>query len=168
MTDIDASEFTIREVGEVGDGERSFIFSLSQRLAGVAGLAWYTDEALIDFQNRYIASFLAKQPEDRLLLIAEDGKGTRLGFAGAEERPDEVTDEPTAHLSLLAVAKNAEGKGVARALVKAFEAAAAEQGYRLANLAVFANNVRGRALYERLGYADDTITMAKPLTPRPE
>lgn len=165
MSDSDARKITIREVGEVGDDDRSFIFGLSERLAGVAGLVWYTDDELIDFQNRYIASFLAKQPEDRLLLIAEDDEGRRLGFAGAEERPDEVTGEPTAHLSLLAAAQEAEGKGVARALVGAFEASAVEQGYRLANLAVFANNKRGRALYERLGYLNDTMTMAKSLAP---
>ncbi|NRG16882.1 GNAT family N-acetyltransferase [Rhizobiales bacterium] len=163
MSDSDESKITIREVGEIDDDDRSFIFSLSERLARVAGLAWYTGDELIEFQNRYIASFLAKKPEDRLLLIAEDTGGTRRGFAGAEERPDEVTGEPTAHLSLLAVTQEAEGEGAARALVGAFEASAAEQGYRLANLAVFANNERGRAFYERLGYFNDTMTMTKPL-----
>ena len=165
MPDMATSDFTIRNVGEIDADDRGFIFSLSERLAGVAGLAWYSPEALTDFQNRYIASFLARTPEDRLLLIAQDSNGKRLGFAGAEERPDEITGEPTAHLSLLAVTKDAEGRGVAHALVKAFELSAAKQGYRLANLAVFANNDRGRAFYERLGYFNDTVTMAKPLEP---
>jgi RimJ/RimL family protein N-acetyltransferase len=51
-------------------------------------------------------------------------------------------------------------------LLDATEAWAAAQGYRFITLNVFAANARARAVYERAGYAADTIRYAKELSRR--
>ncbi len=155
--------FTTRRLANVSEQDQDFILSLSPRLAGVADLPWYTSGDILTFQHRYTSGLFQNQSPDRLLVVAEGHDGTGLGVVEAAERPDEVTGEPIAHLGLLAVTSGAEGKGVAKALLREVEAWARERGYRLLNLAVFATNSRGRAFYEAAGFADDTLTMTKPL-----
>lgn len=62
------------------------------------------------------------------------------------------------------VSSAAEGRGAGRTLVEAAEAWARSEGLDLITLNVFANNERARALYQRLGYAPDTLHYVKPLT----
>jgi len=105
--------------------------------------------------------------DDALLLVAERTAATPsvVGVAYAESAVDYFTREKHGHLGILAVAREAEGKGAGRALMDAVERWAVGRGYRFITLNVFAQNERARGVYERAGYAPDTIRYAKPLSP---
>ena len=108
--------------------------------------------------------------DDALLLVAERTAATPwvVGVAYAETAVDYFTQEKHGHLGILAVAREAEGKGAGRAMMDAVESWAMGRGYRFITLNVFAQNERARMVYERAGYAADTIRYAKPVSPRSE
>lgn len=153
----------IRAFDRADPDDHVFVIGLSPRLAGVAELDWHPVADVLAFQRGYTADLLAEGGPASVALIAEDGAGTRLGVAIAQERAEEITGEACCHLALLCLTEAAEGRGVATALMREVEAWAVAQGHRLMTLAVFANNRRGRAFYERLGFFDDTLTMTRPL-----
>ena len=66
---------------------------------------------------------------------------------------------------MIAVTKEAEGRGVGRALMDEAEAWARERGHRGVTLSVFAGNGRAQALYERVGYSVEMHRMIKRLQP---
>jgi GNAT superfamily N-acetyltransferase len=66
-------------------------------------------------------------------------------------------------VSTLAVTAAAAGQGVGRALMAAAEDWARQQGCALITLEVFAANSTARSVYARLGYAEQTLKLAKPL-----
>lgn len=70
---------------------------------------------------------------------------------------------PHAHLSVLAVTADAEGQGVATALLdKSVEWAKARGSDRL-TLSALVTNSRARTLYERKGFAGEYIRYVLPL-----
>jgi GNAT superfamily N-acetyltransferase len=66
-------------------------------------------------------------------------------------------------VAVLAVAAEAEGQGVGRALLEAAEGWTREQGLSMLTLNVFEGNTRARTVYERLGYAPETLRYVKTL-----
>ena len=100
---------------------------------------------------------------DRIVLLAEDDAGARLGFVHLEAPADFFTRERHGHISTLVVAPDAENRGVGRALLDAAEAWGRSRGYRLLTLNVFEGNQSARRLYERAGYRIDTIKYVKLL-----
>ena len=62
-----------------------------------------------------------------------------------------------------ALTEAAEGHGVAQRLMLGVEDWARGKGFRLIGLDVFANNRRARAFYRRMGYAEDSLRLTKPL-----
>jgi GNAT superfamily N-acetyltransferase len=79
---------------------------------------------------------------------------------------DFFTERPHGHISVIAVARSAEGRGVGRALMAWADGWAAALGYDHLTLNLFPANTRARALYEREGYALDMMSMRKDLPPR--
>lgn len=145
------------------DGDRDFMFTLAPRMAEVADLPWHEARDLIAFQHRFMLSALARPRSETVTLIAEDDAGARLGFIHGESSTDSVTLEPCGYVTLLALTREAEGRGIARRLMAAVEDWARSKGFRLLGLDVFANNRRARALYRRLGYQEDSLRLTKPL-----
>ena len=144
------------------DGDRPFIDSLSPRLSSVPRPAWHDLAAMEGFQDRHLsASFSPVEGAATLIACAEDGR--RLGYIHLRPGKDGVTDEPCGYISLLAVASDAEGLGVAARLMTAAEAWARSRGYRLLSLDVFAHNERAVDFYERGGFRSETFRMVKPL-----
>ena len=76
---------------------------------------------------------------------------------------DFFTGRRHGHISVIAVAREAEGTGVGRALMEWADHWAAGRGYGHVTLHVFPANTRARALYERHGYALDMLTMRKDI-----
>lgn len=148
------------------DGDRAFMFGLAPRLAGAAKLPWHGLNELIAFQHRYMNLSFARPKAETVTLIAEDEHGTPLGFLHAEASTDSVTLEPCGYVTVLALTEAAEGRGVARRLMEGAEDWARDQGFRLLGLDVFANNQRARSFYRKLGYAEDSLRLTKPLAPR--
>lgn len=113
--------------------------------------------------NRY---FDAPSPvEGARLWVAESPAGSVEGAAYAERVTDYFTQELHAHLGILMVSENAEGRGVARLLVETVENWARLSGSRFLSLNVFAGNERARSFYEHASFRLDTLRYVKPLGP---
>jgi ribosomal protein S18 acetylase RimI-like enzyme len=100
--------------------------------------------------------------DDRLVIVAE-ADGVRQGFIHVETATDFFTRERHGHISTIVVLPDAEGRGVGRALLAAAEEWCRAHGYRLLTLHVFEANRAARRLYERAGFAIDTIKYLKVL-----
>ena len=142
--------------------DRTFIESLSPRLSGVPGPAWHDLAGMEGFQQRYMAATFAHAEDGAQTLVAWSGE-RRLGYIHMRPGKDGVTDEPCGYVSLLALEKDAEGRGLAHHLMQAAEDWARGRGYRLLSLDVFADNRRAVAFYERRGFRSETLRMVKPL-----
>lgn len=143
--------------------DHEFLLSLSPRLSGVPGPAWHDLAAMEGFQARYMATTFAAVDDGAQTLIAWSKDGRRLGYVHMRPGKDGVTDEPCGNVSLLALVKDAEGKGVAQRMMDAAEAWARARGYRFLSLDVFADNRRAVDFYERRGFRTETLRMVKPL-----
>jgi ribosomal protein S18 acetylase RimI-like enzyme len=158
MSDSDA--FIIRPATE---SDRAAILALVPRLREFGPPPLRPVEALDAGERRTLERFLDAPADDIRLFVAASPDGTLLGVAYAERGSDYFTQEPLGHLGILAVAAEAEGRGVGRALMAAVERWAAEQGYRFVTLNVFATNERAIAMYEHVGYQPDWIRYIKVL-----
>lgn len=148
------------------DEDRSFIFDLSPLLAEQARLVWHSEATLRKFQDKYIADHLDGSEKGLTTLIAEMN-GTACGFIIIHEGTDELSEEACTIIPLLAVSKEAQGKGVGKKLMTAAEHWALSNGHRLVQLEVFANNEQGRSFYQKQGYVEETLIMVKPLKDKP-
>jgi ribosomal protein S18 acetylase RimI-like enzyme len=142
--------------------DMAFVHSLSPRLSGVPAPPWHDLAAMEGFQDRHMAHSL-DPVEGAATLIARAADGKRLGYIHLRPGTDGVTEEPCGYISLLAVAEDAEGMGVAGRLMGAAETWARSRGYRLLSLDVFADNRRAVRFYERGGFKAETYRMVKPL-----
>ncbi len=100
---------------------------------------------------------------DLIAHVALDGADSVLGVAVTRLRKELLSEAPSAHLEALAVAKEAEGRGIGQALVKAVEEAVRAGGAETLTLHVFGVNTRARSMYEKLGYEGELIRYIKEL-----
>lgn len=100
---------------------------------------------------------------DAAVLVAEDDRGSSLGFVHVHAATDFFTGETHGHVSDIVVAPGAEGRGVGRTLMASAETWSRDRGHRLLTLNVFGENSRARRLYENLGYSADTTKLVKIL-----
>ena len=150
-------ESTVR-VARAGDEE--FVLALSPRFAETRA-PWRTAAEVEAGTRRWLERVLQRPRDDEVLLVAEDGAGSRAGFLYAYTEPDFFTREPHAHISEIAVVE--DGGGAGRALMLAAEAWARERGHTYVSLHVNARNERGLRFYERLGYDLEWRRMNKRL-----
>ncbi len=117
----------------------------------------YRDDAAL------LRDWIAGDTDDCLVHVAERGDGAILGLTLVRLRPEALSHEPSSHLEAIAVAKEAEGKGVAKALLAAAEGEAMRQGAQTMTLHVISTNTRARGFYERSGYDGEMIRYIKSL-----
>lgn len=140
-----------------------FIHALAQRLAGGADLPWRSGDEVMRFQRTFMHETLEAPKPGAITLVAEGEGGAFLGFVHAEPMADIFTDKVAAYVPLLALTQEAQGQGVAAALMAAVEDWAKRQGFDSLSLDVFASNARGRAFYARLGYGEETLRLVKDI-----
>jgi len=149
-------------------GDAEFILELCERLpANFAVPPWRTPAEVVSADQAAVAAAIALPQDDQAVLVAEGPDGP-AGFAYLVTLVDYFSRRPHAHLSILAVSAAAEGRGVGRALLQAAEDWARARGHDAITLHVFVANERARALYERVGYAAETIRYVKPLPAEPD
>ena len=144
--------------------DRPFLNALADRLAEFDRPPWRSRAEIAAGDRRALNEALDSP-----------SSGTSLFIAELNDRPagcllmwtlkDYFSQEPHAHISVIAVTKEAEGRGVGRALMDEAEAWARERGHRGVTLSVFAGNERAQALYERVGYSVEMHRMIKRLQP---
>jgi ribosomal protein S18 acetylase RimI-like enzyme len=88
---------------------------------------------------------------DRHLALLAERDGRALGYAFAKLEPPRIV-----FLDELYVRPNERRRGTARALMAEVVAWAAEQGIRHMTLEVLTSNQDARAMYERLGFAEES------------
>lgn len=140
-----------------------FIFSLAPRLSGVPRPGWHDLASMEAFQERFMQATLNPPSFGAATFIFESASSHPVGYIHVEPGKDSITNEPCGYVALLAVTVEAEGKGVASALLAAAETWAVEQGYRLLSLDVFATNEHAGKFYERAGFKPETNRLVKVL-----
>ena len=144
--------------------DRSFVVGLAARLVdGFDAPSHRTKPELIEGDRRALEAWFddPSNPEDAMLIGELDG--TPAGCAFLVTSIDYFTQRPHAHLSVLAVDKPAEGKGVGSALLAASEQWARDHGSDRLTLSALVTNARARGLYERRGYSGEYIRYVLPL-----
>ncbi|MDF1503858.1 GNAT family N-acetyltransferase [Roseisolibacter sp. H3M3-2] len=151
------------EIRVAAPADREAILALVPRLRAFGPAPLRPPEAMDAAEREALAAALDAPRDDATLLVAAAAGLPVAGFALAHEAADYFTRETHGHLAIFAVAADAEGRGVGRALLGAVEAWSAARGHRFLTLNVFAANARARAVYERAGYAPDTVRYLKLL-----
>lgn len=136
------------------------VLELTARLPVFGPPEWRTTEEIVEGERRAVRAFFQKSPEGSRLLVAEED-GRAQGYALLETLTDYFTLERHGHVGILAVAAEAEGRGLARALLDAADAWARENGFSRMTLNVFAGNRHARDVYEHLGFAPETVRYLK-------
>lgn len=142
-------------------GDRAFVLEVAPRLAGFGPPPWRTPAEVVGGEVRTLEAFFRQPPDTSALLICETGAGDPLGFVYLEEVGDYFTLERHGHVGIIAVAAAAEGRGAGAMMLSASEDWARARGYRKLTLSVFEDNTRARRVYERAGFAPDTIKYLK-------
>ncbi len=86
-----------------------------------------------------------------------------LGAALVQLREELLSHDPSAHLEVLVVRADAEGRGIGQRLIEDAERTVQAHGARSLTLHVFSRNSRARAVYERLGFTGELIRYIKYL-----
>jgi ribosomal protein S18 acetylase RimI-like enzyme len=146
--------------------DRTAVLALVPRLA-TTGSPPGRDAAEVERSDlQSIAQALTAPASGEALLVAED-EGQLLGFVHLKTVVDYFSQQPIAHVADIVVAKAAEGKGVGKHLMSAAEDWARTCGYTMVQLHVLLDNVRARAMYERLGYSAEWLKYIKRLDVKP-
>lgn len=144
-------------------GDAPFLTAVTRRLGDFPVPAWRTAGEIAAADLRQMLPRLANPADDTLLLVAEQSPTEQLGCLFVTSEPDFFTGRPGAHIEVVAVTAEAEGRGVARRLLEAGEKWARERGYGHVTLNVFVANERARSVYEYLGYSAETVRYRKAL-----
>ena len=142
------------------DADRRFVLDSCHRLADFGTPPGRTAAEIVEGEARTLRAFFDATAPPETLLIAESG-GRPAGFVFLEEEEDYFTRDTHGHIGILVVSAEAEGRGVGAALMAAAEQWARARAHTSLTLNVFGGNSRARGLYERTGFAPDTIKYRK-------
>jgi GNAT superfamily N-acetyltransferase len=120
---------------------------------------------LVEGDRRALREWFDSPKAGEAMFIAELD-GTPAGCAYLVTLVDYFNERPHAHLSVLAVAAAAEGKGVGSALLDRSVEWAKDQNSDRLTLSALVTNARARALYERKGFGGEYIRYVLPLQNR--
>ncbi len=144
-------------------GDKEFIISLVPRLVEFGPPSWRDDTQMIVTDAQVLSDKLLNQPPGTAVFIAEDANGVALGFIHLQTGTDYYNHKEHGHIADVIVAPEGEGSGIGRLLIAKGEEWARSQGYRWLTLSVFAQNLRAREVYKRLGYGEDIMKYVKEL-----
>jgi GNAT superfamily N-acetyltransferase len=138
------------------------ILALADRLAAF-GPTTRAPAEIADRERAALGDALARPSPGSCLLVAEQPPHGVVGVVFLETRQDYFTDRRHGYVAILAVAGEAEGRGVGRALLKAAEDWGRANGLTKLTLAVFTDNRRAKDFYERQGWRPELETWYQEL-----
>lgn len=141
--------------------DASWIVALAPRMHEFGPPPWRDVSAMNDAVAAQWARELANSTPGSAMLVAEDASGAPLGFVWLKTERDYFSDLAVGHVIDIAVTREAEGRGIGRALLAAAERWAEDAGYPWLTLHVFESNDRARRLYEKAGYVVEWTRMLK-------
>ncbi|HUA46058.1 MAG TPA: GNAT family N-acetyltransferase [Solirubrobacteraceae bacterium] len=144
------------------DGDRDFVAGLVPSLLEFGSHAWKDVGALAPGFRRVLADAISRGDPNAAVFIAQAPDETPLGFISLQVRED-IVGAPRAHVADVAVIEGARRTGVGRALMRAGEAWARQQGINVLSLDVWSTNERALAFYGRLGYRTESLCLIKAL-----
>jgi ribosomal protein S18 acetylase RimI-like enzyme len=109
-----------------------------------------------------IVNALTSSSDDPAIFVAEID-GQVVGFVHVRSMEDYYRRRPHGHVADLVVAQTAEGMGIGKRLLEQAELWARGQSFDWLSIAVFEENVRALALYEKVGYRKDITRLIKQL-----
>ncbi|HUE86229.1 MAG TPA: GNAT family N-acetyltransferase [Vicinamibacterales bacterium] len=142
--------------------DREFLATLAHRLADFDRPEWRSQKEIADGDRRALFDALDHPQAGTELFVAELD-GVRAGCLLMWTLEDYFSQQWHAHVSVIAVTKDAEGAGVGRALMAHAEEWARAHGQTSITLSVFEGNRRAQALYQRAGYTTEMRRMIKRL-----
>ena len=142
--------------------DRDFVLALADRLVSFDVPAWRSKDELVEGDRRALAEWFNHPKTDEAMFIAELA-GQPAGCAFLVTLVDYFSSRPHAHLSVLAVAEAAEGRGVGSALIDRSTEWARERRSDRLTLSALVTNARARALYERRGFGGEYVRYVLPL-----
>lgn len=145
------------------EADKEFVVSLMPRLVEFGPPAWRDAAQMTAHDTGVITESLLNPEPGAAVFVAEDEDGTPLGFIHLHAATEHYNREEHGHVEDVIVAPAGEGRGVGRALLEKAEEWARSRGYRWLTLNVFAENVRAREVYKRLGYGEDMVKYVKEL-----
>jgi len=140
--------------------DRDFVLAAAVELAAFGPPEWRTAEEVVAGEAKTLRSWFDGTRADATLLVVEEN-GRSLGFAFLETLRDYFLDEEHGHIGILAVTKDAQGRGAGGALLEAAESWARGRGHRRLTLHVFEKNARARAVYAHRGYRPESLKYVK-------
>jgi ribosomal protein S18 acetylase RimI-like enzyme len=144
--------------------DRDFVLALADRLVdGFAAPSHRSKPELIEGDRRALAEWFDDSAKAGEAMYIAELDGKPAGVAYLVTLVDYFNLRPHAHLSVLAVSKETEGKGVGSALLEQSAAWARERGSDRLTLSALVTNARARALYERKGFGGEYIRYVLPL-----
>jgi GNAT superfamily N-acetyltransferase len=147
-----------------GAADRAFVLATVGRLGDFGPPAWRTAAEIGEADARVLRVHFESPAPGAALLVAEED-GSPAGFVYLEALRDFFDRREHGHVSVLAVSRAAEGRGIGGALMRAAEDWARERGYDRLTLNVFEGNARARAVYAHLAYRPETMRYVKFLGP---
>jgi ribosomal protein S18 acetylase RimI-like enzyme len=144
--------------------DRSFVLDLASRLVdGFEPPSHRSRPELIEGDRRALEAWFDNPSKAGEAMFIAELDGTPAGCAYLVTLIDYFREHPHAHLSVLAVSKEAEGKGVGSALLDHSIAWAKERNSDRLTLSALVTNARARSLYERRGFGGEYIRYVLPL-----
>jgi len=144
--------------------DRAFVLNLASRLVdGFDPPRHRTKPELIEGDRRALEAWFDAPSKPGEAMVIAEVEGTPAGVAYLVTLVDYFTERPHSHLSVLAVEKWAEGKGVGSALLDYAVAWARERQSDRLTLSALVTNTRARALYERKGFGGEYVRYVLPL-----
>ena len=142
--------------------DRAFLQQVAERLADFDLPSSRTADEIAEADRSALNKALDHPISGTELFVAEMN-GQRAGCLLMWTLQDYFSGGWHSHISVIAVTREAEGKGVGRALMDHAEAWARGRGHHTITLSVFENNRRAQSLYERLGYTSEIRRYSKHL-----
>lgn len=142
-----------------------FIKSHAYRLLEFGPPSWREEISLMtEADIRHNTNAILSNDPDIGTFIAVDDEENQFGWIYLTIQTDYYTKERHAHITDIVVAKDAEGKGIGKALLAFADEWAKEMGSRWITLNVFAGNQHAQAVYEKAGYQKEWVKYLKILT----
>ncbi|MCI0580377.1 MAG: GNAT family N-acetyltransferase [Chloroflexi bacterium] len=141
--------------------DREFVLGLARRLA-IGRPPWRDRQLWLAAVQGWIRGSIEQHGRKTMVFVAEDEQGARLGFATVSHS-SHFTGAGQAYMGELVTSESAEGEGVGKALVRACEQWAREQGYQILSVTTGAANERALGFYHHLGYLDEDVKLVKLL-----
>jgi ribosomal protein S18 acetylase RimI-like enzyme len=159
MEERETLSVIVRRASEL---DSAAVRALVPRLVDFGPPPWRDSAEMTEADLSVIVNALTSSSDDPAIFVAEID-GQVVGFVHVRSMEDYYRRRPHGHVADLVVAQTAEGMGIGKRLLEQAEMWARGQSFDWLSIAVFEENVRALALYEKVGYRKDITRLIKQL-----